>query len=168
MIQRGPGGPRGGAWPQQPDFRDTANRKRQSPFGWKWERSERGHFDSVVQGNDWSDAPGSRGTQVRPLILRLAGTDGHEAHSSRGERLAHFGIWFGILGIHGCFGETFQVGPGRRWLNCGAPGSRSKCSFPELFKWREFRTFFKSDLWEDFMAWGSGKAEEGLKPWPSV
>lgn len=118
--------------------------------------------------SSWSNAPGSRGTKVRPLILRLAGTDGHEAHSSRGERLARFGIWFDIPGIHGCFGETFQVGPGRRWLNCGVPGSRSKCSFPELFKWREFRIFFKFDLWEDFMAWRSGKAGEGLEPWPSV
>lgn len=28
----------------------------------------KGHFDSMVQGNDWSDARGSRGTQVRPLM----------------------------------------------------------------------------------------------------
>lgn len=32
----------------------------------------------------------------------------------------------------------------------GARG-RSKC-FPELFKWGEFRTSFKFDLWEDLMA----------------
>lgn len=84
---------------------------------------------------------------MSPTLSRREGRD----------RQAHFGILFYILGIHGCFGDTFQVGSGRRWLN----GFRSKCSFSELFKWRELRTFFMFDLWGDFFAWIAGRLEKG-------
>lgn len=50
-VGEGPGG--GGLTSE-----DTVDQHagRQSPLVWMWEQAHRGHFDSVVKGNDWSEA----------------------------------------------------------------------------------------------------------------
>ena len=45
-------------------------------------------------------------------------------------------------------------------------GLGQNVSLTEVCKWRDFRTSFKFDLWEDFVAWRDGKA--GEEPWPCV